>query len=165
MCPRPATSDRRPGFTLVEILVVVVILGIAAAMVVPRIGGTGDQQVAAAARTLLCDLQYAQNEAIVSQQNVTITFDTVSGSYLLSNANGTLQHPVTKKPYQVCYSQTRGFEKVLLAGVSFSGAQTVTFDPLGAPSSGGQVFLTADGRTWRITVASVTGRITVENTN
>ena len=38
------------GFTLVEILVVVIILGIASAVIVPQIGNSNDLKAAAAAR-------------------------------------------------------------------------------------------------------------------
>lgn len=57
------------GFTLVEILVVVVILSIAALIVTPSIGGGFDSiRVPAAARMVLSDILYAQNEAITRQQ-------------------------------------------------------------------------------------------------
>ena len=58
------------GFTLVEILMVVVILGIAAACVVPQLSSRDDLKTAAAARVVMADLIYAQNRAIAVQQTV-----------------------------------------------------------------------------------------------
>jgi prepilin-type N-terminal cleavage/methylation domain-containing protein len=46
----PAARPRARGFTLVEIMVVVVILGILAVLVVPRVVGRTDEARAAAAR-------------------------------------------------------------------------------------------------------------------
>ena len=38
---RMSHPSRRPGFTMIEIMVVVIILGILASMVVPRLSSTG----------------------------------------------------------------------------------------------------------------------------
>ena len=52
----PARLRARRGFTLVEILTVVLILGIASAIIAPQIGSRGDLKVRAAARVLVSDL-------------------------------------------------------------------------------------------------------------
>jgi general secretion pathway protein G len=54
---RPAQSI--PGFTLVEVMVVVVILGILAALIVPRIIGRADDARAVAAKQDLASLMQA----------------------------------------------------------------------------------------------------------
>ena len=65
----PRRSDRLGrGFTLVVLLVVIILIGIAAAVVVPRMAQSSDVQVISAARILAADLQYAQNLAISSQK-------------------------------------------------------------------------------------------------
>ena len=58
------------AFTLAEILVVIVILGICSAVIVPKLGSHDDLTLSAAARTLTADLMYAQNLSI-SQSSVT----------------------------------------------------------------------------------------------
>src|SRR6185436_12386921 len=90
----------RGGFTLVEILVVVIILGIAGAIIVPSIGSRDDLKAAAAARVIMADLIYTQNLAITSQGNRYMSFDTVNQQYTVTDAAGAvIQHPVNHTPY------------------------------------------------------------------
>jgi general secretion pathway protein G len=48
--PKPEIRNRRRAFTLVEMLLVVTIIGILAALVIPRIAGTGERARNTAAR-------------------------------------------------------------------------------------------------------------------
>ena len=154
---------RRGAFTLVEVLVVLMILGIAAAMVVPRLGSMGDIQASSAARTLVANMEYAQNEAIVTQQPVTVDFGVADENYALKDSSSTtLQHPITKRDFVVAFATERGLEKVEILSASFGGHDEVTFDSLGSPDNGGSVTLGADGHTYRVDVAAVTGRIQVQ---
>ncbi|MGN6728142.1 MAG: pilus assembly FimT family protein, partial [Tepidisphaeraceae bacterium] len=57
----------RAGFTLVELLIVVVIIGIMAAAVVPTVSADADLKLAGATRALMADLAYARLRAIQSQ--------------------------------------------------------------------------------------------------
>ncbi len=159
-----ASSLRRPAFTLVELLVVVVILSIAAAMVVPYAIGTSEMSCQAAARRLMADLEYAQSQAIVTQTPVTVTFDGSANSYTIANQSGTLIHPITKKDYVVDFDIEETFKGVTISFVSFDSGTAVSFDALGAPSFGGTVDLAAGSWTYRVMVAAVTGRISVSLT-
>src|SRR5687768_7200473 len=109
----------RRGFTLVEILMVVVILGIASAVIVPQIGTRSDLKARAAARMVVADLIYAQNMAIATQKWHYVQFDTTNNRYTVYDdmpldPDGTgpqatvvpsphlpINHPVNKSPYVV----------------------------------------------------------------
>lgn len=157
-CRRGRNSFGRQAFTLVEILVVLVILGIAAVMIIPRVTDTGDMQVESAAREMVADLQYAQSEAIVTQLPTTVTFNDATESYTLSNSAGTLLHPLTKRNFVTSFPKTQGVQSVTITSSNFNGGHTVTFDALGGPDNGGTVNLAANAHTYRVDVAAVTGK-------
>lgn len=140
---------------------VVVIVGIVAAVVIPNAISTSDLQVMSAARMVTTDLQYAQDTAITSQTSVSVVFQPTGETYRLRNTSGDLIHPITKDVYNVDFTSLRGFGEVDVVSASFSGASTVTFDELGTPNAGGTVVLRAGPHVYTITVAAVTGTVTV----
>jgi prepilin-type N-terminal cleavage/methylation domain-containing protein len=184
---RRRRTVRSAGFTLVEILAVVVILGIASAVIIPQIGTRDDMRTAAAARTLVADLIYAQNYAITSGTMTYVKFDTANKRYsLLSTANSGgdvyVQHPITQANYVTQFgSSVKGFETVAINSASFTGSDaanysnlsTLAFDELGAPyvfnyasnttndMSTGSIVLKAGTFTTTITVSAATGEISV----
>ena len=154
--------DRRGGgFTLVELIVVIVIIAIVAAVVVPYAVGTSGLQARSAARIVMSDLEYAQNQAIVSQADITVSFSTAGNSYTVSNESGPLIHPITKQAYTVDFDTQNGLERVSVSSASFGGDAEVTFSPLGAPSTNGTVTLVAGAHTYLVEVAPITGRVSV----
>src|SRR4051812_48658675 len=99
---------RRSGFTLVEILAVVVIIGIASAIVIPQIGNRDDLKGAAAARVLVADLIYAQNLAVATQSTTYVKFDTANNKYTIltaasSGGDTIAKHPLTQQNYVVMF--------------------------------------------------------------
>ena len=134
----------RRGFTLVEILMVVIILGIASAVVVPNLGQRNDLVVAAAARVIVADLMYSQNRAILNQSMRYVTFDVTNQKYSLltskPNASPLVyeQNPVTLKNYVTQFGNNAsqgGMKTVSLQAVSVDSLTCIGFDELGCPYS------------------------------
>jgi len=157
--PRKNSVPR--GHTLIEVMVVVVLMAIIAAIVVPLAINASDQQAVSAARIVTNDLQYAQNESITTQTPVTVSFTPNSNSYQLSNASGALIHPITKSAYVVAFASQQGLGQVKLVSASFGGSSVVTFDAMGSPSGAGTVTIKAGPNVFIVRVAAVTGKVTV----
>ena len=68
------------GFTIFEVLVVLAIIGITAAIVVPRFD-LMSVRVNATSRSVASFLAAAQQRAILAQRNVLVTFDSAGGFY------------------------------------------------------------------------------------
>ena len=147
----PATYAQRPmrwvgttgrptsGFTLIEILVVVVILGIAAAIIVPHIGSRSDLKATSAARLMMADLIYVQNRSISQQKWHYVQFDTATNSYkVMDQMSPTLNiitHPVEQSPFVVAIgaSGPAALRDVNINTVTFDGQKVIAFDEMGTP--------------------------------
>jgi len=164
MSPRHQKKSRCSpgGFTLLELIVVMMILAIAAAVIVPQAVGTSGLKAQSAARVIMADLEYAQSQAIVTQQTVEVDFSVTGNSYAVTNTSGPLIHPITKKQYIVDFDSQQGFQGVRIDSADFGGGSKVGFDSLGAPDADGSVTVSAGAHAYRIKVAPVTGRVSVE---
>jgi len=163
----------RLGFTLVEVLMVVVILGVAATIAVPMLGNTHAMQVTAAARQLASTLHYAQTSAIATQQQVQLVCDVTSNQYQVQDASGNVvANPVSGKPFRVRFGAAGELQDVSLTVADFNGSGTVWFDRMGAPYGGaisqsppplasGRITVVSGDEQMTIRVEPVTGRISV----
>ena len=156
-------GERGGAFTLIELLVVVVIVGIAAAIVVPHMLEPGTMRAQAAARALVADILFAQNDAIALQSQRRVVFALDENRYRLTDAGGTVLAAPSRTGggYEVDFTRDRRFEGVTLTAAAFGDETVLTFDALGGPAAGGQVELTAGDTRYRVTVAAFTGRVTV----
>ncbi|MEO1237303.1 MAG: GspH/FimT family pseudopilin [Planctomycetota bacterium] len=155
----------RGGYTLVEVLLVVAILGIVSAAVIPSMLTAGSMGVQAAARVIVADLLYAQNEAIAQQAPRAVVFDVANDRYQVNDEFGNALSldwiNGDANNYVVDFTEDARFQGVTITAVDFNGGSEITFDDLGGPSSGGSITIVFDRRSYRIDVAEFTGRITV----
>ncbi len=167
----PISRTPARGFTLVEILCVIIILAIAAVLVIPQLSSRGDLQAAAAARTVMADILYAQNRAIAKQSAQYVKFNVATHTYDVQEGAtpATGINPVTLKPYTQTFGGT-AIPGVTLTSAAFDGKDTLAFDEIGAPYtydsvaglvalSAGSIKIASDGYTMTLTVRPYTGEI------
>ncbi|UYV12901.1 MAG: prepilin-type N-terminal cleavage/methylation domain-containing protein [Phycisphaera sp.] len=171
---------RARAYTLLEVLVVVAILGTAAAMVVPSMSSAGNLRIQAAVREMVADITFAQSDAVAYQTRRAIVFFESEGRYVLCEVRGSVIDPdvdalfdITRDGarYDVTFDEDRTAGAAIIE-VDFDGDNILIFDELGGPvetatgdrpSSGGVIRIRdAIGQTFRITVEAYTGRVLVE---
>ncbi|MEM8783154.1 MAG: prepilin-type N-terminal cleavage/methylation domain-containing protein [Planctomycetota bacterium] len=118
MPPRPPSS-RRSGFTLTELIVVVAVLAIVAALAAPRMGRADSSVLRSAAQQVAADLRLIQNEAMAhgdevrcmdwylgtGEGYVLLTDFTSSTSFDPEHDDKKLYNALTNRVYQVSFGQ------------------------------------------------------------
>jgi len=145
------------GFTLVELIVLLVVLGILAVAAIPRFVGRETFDSLGFADQTVAALQFARQQAVAQRRTVCVT---ISANQLAMNQSSTfdgacnrnLFNPATGEAYLI--DAPNG---VVLGGAAFPF--NVNFDASGQPTAG--VVLTVNGgdvvRT--VTVEAVTGYV------
>ncbi len=166
---RPTSAARR-AYTLVEILIVVVLLGICSALVIPQIGSTDVLRVQAAVRTVVADINFAQADAMARQEARAIVFDVPNNSYAVVAVPGNTVEPTNNTMYVVDFKNGRKFHDSKFTAANFDGDGTLIFDELGGPiatpgatlpSAGGTATVIGSGSAFDVKVEAYTGRVTV----
>jgi prepilin-type N-terminal cleavage/methylation domain-containing protein len=156
-------SFENRGFTLIELIAVVVIIAIAAMLAIPMFSSAASTQVRVAADMIAADIEYAKSMAISRQETYTVIFDESAESYSIEDEDGVISHPVTHGDYVVNFKTDSRVDKVNIVDADFGSSEPeqVSFTYLGSPDNGGSITLSVGTRTVTITVETMTGYVSI----
>lgn len=173
---------RQAGFSFIEIMIVIIILGIVAAVAVPDLSADFSK-LDTAAEEFASALRFARAEAIKTNIPHGINADTANNQlrvYSLPAATPTytVYHPIDKKLYTIALNADSRTADVILVNVSFafsggfSSTSLLAFNTNGVPkfnNSGRDYMLTSATITLAyknqqriLSIAPMTGRVTIQ---
>jgi type II secretion system protein H len=148
---------RQKGFTLVEVLLVIVIMAILAATAIPRISKTGLYNrylVYTTAHRIAADMRLARRLAVT-------TGDVHRLRCSASGGSGDYNEYVIQKQNGGSWA-TVGETKEIPDDITVSGAQEAQFNPNGSADSNHTFRYNISGDRYQVIVNGVTGRVKLE---
>jgi len=133
------------GFTLVELVIILVIVGILAAGALVGGSAKGPVRLEAACQKLAADLRYMQQMAMAEQVRFGISFDTSDESYFGYRVTTATKatDPHTQGDLEVEFDEMREFNEIVITSTNFGDA--VEFDSIGKPYNSSGVALSSEG--------------------
>ena len=165
------------GFTLMEVMMIVILVAILSALAIPMFGNTGRINLQAAAQIVMADLGYAQIESITHDEKVwddvnkqftnddlrVVVFDTNNNLYHIATAADTTTpiNDLSGNPYRVILGQGRASNlgNVTISSVDFDGDNVLGFGLYGNLDQNydATITLACNGESLMITVDYETG--------
>ncbi|MCI0365427.1 MAG: prepilin-type N-terminal cleavage/methylation domain-containing protein [Phycisphaerales bacterium] len=171
------TSDRHPGrldggFTLIELIAVLVIVAIMAGVAAPTLSTMGVARSGMAGKQVLRDLTFARQRAVATGVTSWVVFNTGSESWSILAENPAspgragatvLTDMATGRPYSTTLG-TGEYVGVGLVSCTFDGNTEVGFDWLGKPFNSAETALAWQGSVVLsgqnvVTVEAITGHV------
>ena len=151
------------GFTMIELVVTMIVVGILAVAVLPRFSTLGSFDAVAYRDKVRATLEHARKSAVAARRTVTVTLASNSLSLRIDKAPGDetstgdqeLRLPAADAN---CGAATNKICPKAGSNVALSGTASLTFNALGVPGSGGSYTITGDDA-YTVTVEAETGYV------
>ena len=179
------TNRSSVGFTLMEVLIVILILSITAMVLLPTINQAMTRsRLSGAADEIITALGYAQMKAMTSGGPTRVTIDAGSDTILVEQfkpdedlqgsetelsegdvENGSyvaMEYPLNPgTDYYIIFSNDDRFKNVDIDSAVFGTHDFLIFNNLGTPSQGGTVSITSGAASILLTLNGLNGRIAI----
>lgn len=179
---------RQAGVTLVEMVIVVAVLAVAASLAIPKADSISPAVADAAAGEVARALRFAQREAIRNDKYYRVEFNTatqklrvypmMTWGVVMEDWGTTVRHPVNKNTYEVNFSANPTMRSTIVSAVfKYDGTTRsyASFGPDGTPADihgwaakdvdplgeNGTITIRHGNAERVVSVAPVTGRVSV----
>ena len=151
--------NHKKGFTLVETMIMLAIIGFLTAVVVYSLTSVLTFRAKAAARRLISDIAWAKNLAQTTNAKAGVIFYPATEKYTVYASTFTTpaSDPVNHKP-MIRDFNSGDLHNVNIVSASFSGNQYIEFDPIGRNTTGGSVVFAYGTESYTVWVEDNTGR-------
>lgn len=160
---KAGTWNRRAGFTLLELMLVVVILGITALFVLPRLSSWGSGDLKSTSRHFAGLIQYIAQESSKTKQTYRLYYNLENGAYWVAELeeNGEFKEMTDPLVARRVLPRNIAFEDVVTPqqGKVDRGEAFTQFYPVGVEKS--WIHLKAGERKWTLVINPLTGRVKV----
>jgi prepilin-type N-terminal cleavage/methylation domain-containing protein len=160
---QPRSPAGRAGFTILELLLVLVILSLCAATTVRCYFSSSEVTLENAAILLARDLRAAQHRSIFLGEPGRFLFLPDGSGYALTDAGGTItHHPQTDEPFVRVYPEDGVFIGVIVSAARAGDDRTLDIDARGMPLEELEVTLAFEGAERTVVLDPDTNDITIE---
>jgi len=155
------------GFTLIELVVVIIVVGILAIAVMPSMTGLQGFNDVGFRDSIKASIAFARKSAVAQRRNVHVALATNTLTFTIDNdvpdGVGAGQHPrnlVLPSASTYCGSGGAGNMVCAPSGITLTGTNTLDFTPSGKLSSGAIATFTIAGKSsYSLTVEAETGYV------
>ncbi len=135
------------GFTLIELVMVIVISAVLAAVAIPRLQSFGTIKLYSTAQRVRADVRYVQQLAISRHDTYSVSFNVSANSYEVRRVadNQLAVHPATRSVFAVKLDSDVQASGVKIISSDFGGTPALRFDWRGSPSNANNVTLSQAG--------------------
>ncbi len=153
---REYSAQAQFGFTVLELVVVMVVIGILSVVVLPRLDVLDGFDQLGYRDRVKATLEYARKSAVAQRRNVRVQINSSVTTVTVEQATpeGDVGTPGSYAALNLPGSNTNTFNPP--SGVTLTPNVTLTFDPLGKPSAAATLTVSGSGN---ITVEAETGYV------
>ena len=161
---RQSPSGNQSGFTLLEIIIVMLIVGMMAVLIAPAVrSGIDSIRFRTSIRQLVSTLRYSRSKAISTKENVVVEIDFAKGSYRilgikLPDEEDEKRSPTGALPDGAFFTE---WETTYVS--ENDGVQAITFYPKGNATGGTLRIEDRHGKPLEILINRITGRVKAIN--